>query len=178
MANIDNANGLQPYSAPHSGNGNPVETEHVLLSSNAAIGVGSPVAVVAGGVDHASAGAGNALLGIAAEAKAASAGGKIKVWSDPLQLFVAQTDDGTGTASAEGDLGLNIDFIGVAVLNGRSTSELDESSAAVGATLQFKLIALSDEVQGKAVNAFGEFNRLIVKINNHQLSGGTGTLGV
>lgn len=178
MANIDNANGFLPYNSPTGGNGQPTVTEHVLLATNAAIGVGSPVVVAAGGVDHATAGTGNALLGIAAEAKAASAGGTIKVWSDPQQLFVGQTDDGTGTATAEGAVGLNINFVGTGVSSNRSTSELDEDSAAAGATLQFKIIELSKEVQGRAVNAHGEFNRLVVKINNHQLQGSTGTAGV
>ena len=178
MANVDNANGFQPHVAPFSGPGEALVTEHVLSATNSEIGIGTPVAVVAGGVDRATAGAGNALLGISAEYKAANAGGTIKVWSDPQQEFVAQTDDGTGTATAAGAIGLNIDFVGTGVSNRRSTAELDESSAAVGATLQFKILRLSPEFQGKAQNAHGEFNRLVVKINNHQLQGGTGTAGV
>lgn len=178
MANVDSPNGFSPYNSPHGGNGQATLTEHVLNSSNSEIGVGSPVAVVAGGVDLATAGTGNALLGIAAEYKAASDGTTIKVWSDPQQLFVAQTDDGTGTATAAASVGLNINFTGTSVSNRRSTAELDEDSAATGATLQFKIIELSKEMQGKTQNAHGEFNRLVVKINNHQLQGSTGTAGL
>jgi len=179
MANPDMPNGFRPYNDPYSGGGQPQVTEHDVLATNAAIGIGSPVAVVAGGVDHATAGAGNALLGIAAEAIAANEGGKIKVWSDPQQLFVAQTDNGTGTATALAAVGLNIDFIGTGVAaSGLSTAELDESSAAVTANCQFKIMRLADEINGKDVNAFGEFNRFVVKINNHQKSAGTGTAGV
>ncbi len=178
MANIDSANGFVPYKAPHSGNGQPTITEHVLHASNTAVGIGAPVAVVAGGVNLASAGTGNPMMGIAAEAKAASAGGKIKIWSDPQQLFSAQTNDGTGTATAAAAIGLNINFAGVSKSGNLSTAELNEGSAAAGATLQFKIIELSTEVQGKIINAHGEFNRLVVKINNHQLQGGTGTAGV
>jgi hypothetical protein len=176
MANLDSANGFLPYNAPHGGNGQPTVSEHPLLATNAEIGKGSPVKVAAGGVELAA--AGDALLGVAAEYKAASAGGVIKVWSDPQQLFVAQTDNGTGTATALAAVGLNIDHVGSGVSNNRSTAELDEDSAATTATLSFKIIDLSDEYQGNARNAFGEFNRLVVKINNHQLQGHTGTAGI
>ena len=178
MANIDNPNGFRPYNNPHGGSGQPTITYHPLNSSNSEIGVGTPVAVVAGGVDRAAAESSSALLGFAAEYKAASDGGLIGVWSDPLQLFVAQTDDGTGTATAAAAIGLNIDFTGTGVSNQRSTAELDESSADTTATLPLKIIDLSDEYQGNARNAHGEFNRLVVKINNHQLQGSTGTAGV
>lgn len=178
MANNNAANGFLPFSAPYGGNGQAIVTDHDLHATNSEIGIGSPVEIVDGGINLATAGTGNAMCGHAAEYKAASAGGKIKIWSDPQQLFVAQTDDGTGTATALGAVGLNINFIGTGVTNQRSTAELDESSAATGATLQYKIMGLSPEVQGNAVNAFGEFNRLVVKINNHQFQGSTGTAGV
>jgi hypothetical protein len=178
MANVNNPNGFSPYGCPYGGNGQPIVTEHVLHATNSEIGVGSPVSIVDGGVNLATAGTGNALCGIAAEYKAASSGGYIKVWSDPQQEFVAQTDDGTGTATAESAVGLNINFIGTGVSNRRSTAELDESSATTGATVQFKVQRLSGEIQGNAVNVHGEFNRLVVLINNHQFKGHTGTVGV
>lgn len=176
MANVDNPSGFLPYSNPHHGSGQATITQHVLLATNAAIGVGSPLKVAAGGVDHAS--AGDALCGIAAEAKAASSGGFIKIWSDPFQLFVAQTDDTTGTATAEAAIGLNIDFVGTGVSNGRSLAELDESTALTTAALVFKLIEISKEVNGNQLNAYGQFNRLVVKINNHQFAASTGTAGI
>jgi len=176
MANIDNPSGFMPYSSPHGGSGQPTVTEHLLLAANAVIGVGDLVSVQAGGVDKLT---GNgAALGIAAEAKAASSSDStIKVWSDPQQLFVGQTDDGTGTATAASAIGLNIDPVDGSASNGRSIQELDEDTAADTATLVFKIIALSDEYQGGVKNAHGEFNRLVVKINNHQLQGHTGTAG-
>lgn len=180
MANKDNANGFMPYSHAKGGGGQATAMSYPLLSTNAAIGIGSPVFKTTSGVDHATAGTGNPLIGIAAEPKAANTGGTIKVWDDPFQLFVAQCDDGTGTATIAGALGLNINFInsGVQSANSKiSKSELDESSATTGATLQFKIIALSTEYQGNALNALGEFNRLVVKINNHQLGSSTGTAG-
>lgn len=176
MANSNVPNGFKPYGSPHGGGGQPVVTEHALLSTNAAIGVGDPVKVAAGGVDRAA--ASDALCGIAAESKAASAGGTIKIWSDPQQEFVAQTDDGTGTATALAAIGLNADIVAGTPSNGRSIAEIDESSANTTATLPLKLLRLSDEYQGNVRNAFGEFNRLVVKINNHQFGSHTGTAGV
>lgn len=178
MANTNNPNGFLPYNSPYGGSGQPVITEHVLHATNSEIGIGTPVAVVDGGINIATAGTGNPMCGIAAEYKAASAAGTIKIWSDPQQRFVAQTDDGTGTATAAAAVGLNINFVGTSVTNRRATSELDENSATTGATLQFKILELSTEMQGKVQNAHGEFNRLVVVINNHQFKGHTGTVGV
>lgn len=177
MANPDAAFGFRPYSAPFS-KGQPVTTEHELNSSNSAIYIGSPVSLVAGGIDLATAGTGNALKGISAEYKAASADGKIRIYSDPQQRFVAQTDDGTGTATAEGAIGLNINFIGTGGSGLISTAELDESSATVTNTLQFHIEALAKTFHKSGQNAFGEFNQLVVRINDHQSVSDTGVTGV
>src|SRR3990167_3256942 len=165
MANVNNPNGFLPYSAPHSGNGQPVANPYTLHASNSEIGVGSPLRIVDGGVNLAAAGGTLGLIGIAAEYKAANAGGTIKIWDDPAQLFVGQTDDGTGTATAATAIGLNCAFIGTGVTNRRSTAELDETSATTTGTLQFKLVGLSPEISGNAVNAHGEFNRFVLLIN-------------
>ena len=177
MANPDIANGFKPYNNPY-GRGQAVVTEHELLSSNAAIYIGSPVTIAAGGVDHATAGTDNALCGVSADFKAASTDGKIKVYSDPDQLFVAQTDDGTGTATAEGAIGLNINFVGTSGSGLISTAELDESSAATTVGHQFSIIALAKTYHRTAKNAHGEFNRLVVRINDHQFRSDTGVTGV
>lgn len=174
MANVDAPNGLTPHAG--NGNGNPAISYHVLLATNVEIGEGAPVAVVAGGVDKWSSGA---VLGVAAEYKAANAGGAtatkmIAVYSDPAQEFTAQCDNGTGTATSEAAVGLNITFLTGTAVNRRSIEELDESSATTTATLPLKIMGL----QNIPNNAYGEFNRFIVKINNHQLKGGTGTAGI
>jgi len=177
MANVDNPNGFRPYHCPHGGSGAPTVTKLPLLAANAAIGVGDPVNVEDGGVDQAD--ATEELCGIAAESKAASSTDTyIMVWSDPQQLFVAQTDDGTGTATALTALGLNANIVVGTPVNGRSIAEIDEGSADTTATLPLKLMALSTEYIGTAQNAVGEFNRLVVKINNHQFQGHTGTAGI
>ena len=176
MANNDNPNGFQPFMNP-GGSGKPFIFEFDLGASNSIIGIGDPLTQTSGLVERAA--ASDELVGIAAEAKAASAGGKIKVWCDPMQFFVAQTDDGTGTATSVGAILANINFVVTDATSGYSNCELDESSATTNAALPFKILRLSPEYSGAsgAANAYGEFNRFIVKINNHMLQGGTGTVG-
>ena len=170
MANTNNPSGFLPYMS--NGRSKPRIQYLPLLATNVAIGVGDPLTIGAVGVDKASASA--ALCGTAAEPKAANSGGKIAVWSDPDQWFVAQTDDGTGDTTAAGGLRKNVDFVAGTPSNGRSIAEIDENTGTTTATLPFKILRLSDE----AGNAHGEFNRLVVKINNHQLGSHTGTAGV
>ena len=177
MANSNNPSGFLPYNNPNGGGGQARVTYLPLLSTNAAIGIGDPVKIGAVGVDRAA--ASDALCGIAAEAKAANTGStsglvKIAVWADPDQHFVAQTDDGTGDTTDAGGLRKNVNFVAGTPSNGKSIAEIDENSGTTTATLPFKILARSDE----AGNAFGEFNRLVVKINNHQLGSHTGTAGV
>jgi len=177
MANINNPNGFQPVNNPTGGGGQPVVEYFDLAAANTEVGIGTPLKWVSGVINIAA--AGDALAGVAAEYKAASAGGTIAVWSDPNQRFVAQTDDGTGTLTALAGIGLNANFVGTGVTNRRSTAEIDETSGNTTATLQFKVLALSTEYTGTygALNAYGEFNRLICKINNHQFGSSTGTDG-
>lgn len=172
MANTNNPSGFVPYISPNGGSGKAKITYLPLAAANALIGVGDPLEIDAGGVDKAE--ASDALCGIAAEPKAASSGGTIAVWADPNQLFVAQTDDGTGDLTAAADMRKNCNFVAGTASNGRSIAEIDENSGDTTATLPFKVIRLSDEIG----NAHGEFNRLVVKINNHQFGTGTGTAGL
>lgn len=169
MANTDNPNGFKPYLTGRK----PQITYYDLSDTNSAIGIGDPVDYDDDGTVNRSA-ASAALVGIAAEPKSANSGGQIAVWDDPDQLFVAQTDDGTGTLTAQTGQNLNANFVAGTPSNGRSIAEIDEDSGATTPTLPFKIIRLSNE----AGNAFGEFNRLVVRINNMKAKGGTGTLGV
>ena len=172
MANVNNPNGFMPYKNPHGGSGQPVVEYLNLAAANSAIGVGDPLTSTSGYIDRAAASA--ALIGIAAEAKAASSGDtKIAVWSDPAQRFVAQTDDGTATSTSVAAAQANCNFVAGTPSNGRSIAELDQDSATTTATLPFKLLELAPRLD----NAYGEFNRWVVVINNHQLKGGTGTAG-
>ena len=172
MANKDNPSGFVPYIG--LGSKGKVELVYLpLLATNTIIGKGDPLTLAAGGANRAAASA--ALCGIAAEAKAASCGdATIAVWADPNQLFVAQTDDGTGDTTAATAVRKNVNFVAGNAVNGLSIAEIDEDTGNTTATLPMKLIRLSDEVG----NAYGEFNRMVVKINNHQFGSHTGTAGV
>lgn len=174
MANLNIPNGFVPYRGGSS-NKAPKINEYALSSSNSEIGIGTPVTRASGVINIA--GTTDALIGISAEYKAANSGGFIKVWDDPQQLFHAQTDDGTGDLTAAADMAKNCTFVGSGVSNRISTAEIDENSGSNTATLLLKVMGLWKGFQGKAQNANGEFNRLIVKINNHQLQGHTGTAG-
>jgi hypothetical protein len=172
MANQNIPHGFRPVRSNAGGVGQPKISYFTLAAANSAIGLGDALIMSSGDVDIATASA--ALIGIAAEAKAASTGGKIAVWADPQQEFEGQTDDGTGVAtSAVLAIGKNINLVATAPSAGKSKMELDESSAATTATLPFKIIGLYTDPQ----NAYGEFNRLVVKINNHVLGSHTGTVG-
>src|SRR3990167_8367348 len=128
MANNNVPNGFLPYLNPSAGGGGQPKVSYWPLSAtNSAIGIGTPVTRGSTAtIDRA--GTTDALMGIAAEPKAANAGGTIAIWSDPQQWFVAQTDDGTGDLTAATDLGKNCTFVGTAVSNNRSTAEIDENS--------------------------------------------------
>lgn len=170
MANVNNPSGFLPYMNPNSACGGQAKKTYLNLSAtNSVIYKGSPVKISSGDVNIAA--AGDAICGIAAEYKAANTGGLIAVFADPDQLFVAQTDDGTGTLTAATDCMKNVNHIGTSGSNFRSTAEIDESTADTTATKTFKAFRLSDD----ANNAYGEFNRWVVKINNHQLGASTGT---
>lgn len=179
MANTDAPRGFRPINGSSGGTTGLIHY-HPLISTNAAIGLGDQVKYVTGnasGVVDLST-ASTAILGVAAEAKALNAGATttnntnyIAVWDSPDQLFMAQTDDGTGTASTIACVGLNIDIVATAPSGGESRMELDESSATTTATLPWKIMGLYRDPK----NAFGEFNKLIVRPNNHFLSSGTGT---
>lgn len=171
MANSNNPNGFTPVQNANNGGGQPVVTYFDLSSTNTIIGKGDPVKSASGVIDRAA--AGDALIGIAAEHKAANSGGTIAVWADPSQLFSAQTDDGTGTGTAVAAAQGNCNFVAGNASNGRSIAELDESSVNTTATLPFKLLWLEKSPN----NAYGEFNRWVCKINNHQLGSHTGTAG-
>ena len=177
MANVDNPMGFLPHRNNDGSGGQPKISDLTLADANSIIGRGDPLTYSSGRVDRAA--AGNVICGIAAEPASASKGTDqiIKVWADQDQEFVAQTDNGTGTLTAIAGLDLNADFVIVNATNNQSNAELDESSGATTASLPFRVVGLSKEYQGNALNAFGEFNRLIVKINNHRSKGGTGTVG-
>lgn len=117
--------------------------------------------------------ASTALLG-ASNSYAAAQGDPIMVWDHPDQLFTAQADD--ATIDAQTDFNLNYDLLATAgnASYRVSRQQIDASTQATTATLPLKVLGLEE----KPDNALGAQAKCICKINNHQLSGGTGTAGI
>lgn len=96
------------------------------------------------------------------------------VADDPTLVFEAQT---SGTALATADIGLNT---GLSVSAGSTTSgasgmTVDLSTKAATATLPLKLVGFPQRPDNNIGDAF---TNVYVRINNHQLTAGTGTAGV
>lgn len=192
MSNTDRPSGLSPVQylngAPWNGGGRV----YCIPDSDDtnAFAIGDPV-VLAGGADSkgvptitlATAGTGNQVLGaIVAGAGALSYGSSygvpaespivipatktrnyyVLVCDDPNVIFDIQ-EENTGTALTAADVGLNGNLVAGTNNGYISGWELDRTGAASGATLQLKLLGLA-QIQD---NAFGDFARWLVLINNH-----------
>jgi len=95
------------------------------------------------------------------------------VADDPNIIFEAQ-DIGTSTALAAADIGLNINLksgTGNGFISGWG---IDDGSKGATATYQCKLMGLVRTSN----NAFGQYAKFLVKINNHVYGTGTGTAGI
>jgi hypothetical protein len=128
------------------------------------------VATATGDVDIATAGA--ALLGVAMEFRAATSTAQIAVCDDPEAVFEIQSDN--QILAADVFLNSNITATAGDASLLRSKHDLDVASFATTATLQLKILGLSEIGD----NAYGSFARIKVKINNHVLKGATGSAGV
>ena len=140
MANIDAPHGFKPVRK--IGGGCMTASRYSLSASNGSIGIGDLLIIDTNGVitgRSAASPADGTVLGIAAEAVDANSGGTMLVYDDPSIVFEGQTDDGTGTSTAQTCVGANINVVNTAPSNGISQQELDESSAAVTAGLPFKV---------------------------------------
>lgn len=118
--------------------------------------------------------AGAASVGVALNY--ATAGQTVRVADDPQQLFVGQAS--AADFDNNTDLSLNANILATAGSATYKQSRMVIASAtlAVTATLDVKVLGFVPRQDGK--NEMGGFAELIFKINNHQLSGGTGTLAV
>ena len=98
------------------------------------------------------------------------------VADDPDQLFIIQQDSDANNLVAA-NLNENCNLIGFgngSTTTGVSVVEIDSSSKATTATHQVKLIDFYDTPSNDATANNSIF---VVKINNHELNGGTGTTG-
>ena len=191
--------------APYNGQANIYA---VAASDATAIFVGDPVKITSDGdaqgiqiVTKATAGA--ALLGVCVgvinskfdpiagkmssgsvaldtpQYRAASTAQYILVADSPDLLYEVEAVTGSNSAYAfaVADIGLNADLATVAgsTTTGTSAAALDMATKAVTATLQWKIMGV---VQRPDNEITGNSTKVLVKINNAQLSSGTGTLGI
>ena len=97
------------------------------------------------------------------------------VADDPHQLFICQQDsDATNLVAANLNENCNLVFGAGSTTTGISGVEIDSSSKNTTAALQVKLIDFYDTPSNDATANNSIF---VVKINNHELNGGTGTTG-
>lgn len=168
MANRDAPHGFKPVYAIYGEHAH--QKKYTVATTHAAIGIGDLIETVSDGTVRKGTASSTSLIGVAAHPLAANTGTELSVYDNPGQVFEAQTDDGTGALTAQTGIFSNANFIDTATTTDFSIMEIDENSAAVTATLPLKVIGLYPVSN----NAFGEFNRLEVMINNHVY----GSLGV
>ena len=162
MANPDRPNGFRPQ-------GRVLRSRDYV--AQAAVYPGDVVKMnAAGTVEQAS--AADAAIGVALTYAAAS--GTVKVADHPDQCFVGQADG--ADVDAQTDILLNYQVLATSADTTYKVSrmEVDSSTGATNSNYPLKLI----DVETRADNALGAQVDVIVKINNHQLAGGTGTTGV
>ena len=195
MANVDAPNGFTPVNvdgSPWSGTLKQYDVDSAYAND---IFIGSLVAQAAdGNIQLATAGAGNRILGAVVGflphtvddfgvsgshdninlqnlySPASTAQKVLVALADDDTYFVAQ-EDSVGGALTSTERGARVNFIGTSgsTTTGRSTSELDSSTAGTGATLQFQLV----DIVKAADNGYGTNARWIVKCNLPQHSSDT-----
>ena len=195
MANIDQAFGLRPIAKVGSAPGGTTGTTKYSIADNqsTAIFTGDPVKYKNDGTIEVAT-ASDALLGVFMGCfytdpttgkptykdhfpASLSPGDAIAfVADDPDQMFVVQQDsDGSNLVAADLNLNANLIFGTGSTTTGMSGVEIDSSTGAVTATHQVRLIAFYDTPSNDAT---ANNSDLVVKINNHSLNGGTGTVGL
>lgn len=110
--------------------------------------------------------------------RAASTARYVVVNDDPTQVYEVEAVTGSNSSYsfAAANVGLNADLSTVAgsTTTGLSAAALDMSTAATTATLQFKILGVVQRVDNEPT---GNATKVLVKINNATLGGGTGATG-
>lgn len=195
MANIDAAFGLRPIAKVGSAPGGTTGTTKYSIGDNqsTAIFTGDPVKYKNDGTVEVAT-ASDALLGVFMGCfytdpttgkptfrnyfpASLSPGDAIAfVADDPDQMFVVQQDSvGSNLVAADLNLNANLIFGTGSTTTGVSGVEIDSSTGAATATHQVRLIDFYDIPSNDATANNSE---LVIKINNHSLNGGTGTVGL
>lgn len=171
MANVDRPHGFKILEGCKESHSWP------LAAANSIIGVGDFLVLTNAGVVDRAAASATQIIGIAAEAKAASSGGYILIYDDPDIIVEAQTDASSGAGGADlkalTAMCLNGDIVVANATNGLSRMEIDQDSGATTAALPLKVLYLYPAVD----NEFGDYNRLVCSVNNH-VKKSTGVDGV
>lgn len=172
FANVDRPHGAIPLY--RLGGGNISVAYYDLIATNAILGIGDFVELLAtGDIDRAEA-SDVQICGVIAVAKAANAGSgpdgtlnqKVPVYDAADIVYVMQDNNSTdGVAAA--DMGNNANFVVADAVNGISQMEIDEASIATTNTLPLKLLRLYRHPD----NAFGANARIEVLLQNHVYSG-------
>lgn len=160
MPNTQAPFGLQPVQT----DGKENRVREYAKATSAALFAGDAVKMNSSG-EVVVAAAGDVILGVAAEYKAASET-VIAVYDDPSQLFIGQADG----VFALTDVGQNINITATAgdsTLK-RSKHDLDIASLGTEATKQFKILGKLKRQE----NEVGSFTTLVVKPNSHFYASG------
>lgn len=200
MANVSRPGGLKPVSylngAPYTGQ---ARLYSVPVGNGTVLYVGDPVTLTGSadtsGIAAVSIGvAGSAIIGVIVGVVVAAPGpslvgtnidltrrslpvstaGYVLVADDPNIVFEIQ--DGFTVPAAATEIGYNCNFAIAAGANiwSDSGTVTETTAAANTATLNLKILGLAQRDD----NAFGAYAKLLVKINNHAYSAGTGTAGI
>lgn len=162
MANVDFPRGFIPI------DGSMRTHNYPIASNNSQIGLYDLVERRSDGLIHPAQASSTTIIGSAAEAKAANAGGTLAVYDDPNLIFEAQMDEADADAQTDFDLNYNIVATTPNTTTGQSQMEIDSSTQAATATLPIKILRLRD-VQTAAGNALGANAVFECIINNHVL---------
>ena len=194
MANIDSAFGLIPVAHVGQTDNNGGQTQYSIGDTQGtAIFTGDPVKYKSDGTVEVAT-AGDPVVGVFGgcfytdpttskptwspyfPASLAPGDAKAFVWDNPMQTFIVQQDSVVSNLLAANlNENANLIFNAGNTTTGVSGVEIDSSSADVTAALQVRLI---DFYATPSNNTTANNSVFVVKINNHKLMGGTGTLGV
>lgn len=199
MANTNKVNGFRPVrylsGAPWNGQAN----KYVIPAGNTvATFVGDLVKLDTTGTDEghptvAQAAASDAVVGVIVgmevvpgsldtpQYRAASTKRVVWVADDPNLILEAQEDGDTDPLETA-NIGLNVNFVvgSGSTVTGASGMQIDSNTEATTAALPLKLLRFVERQDNENVLSAGgqSYSRWEVKINNHQMLGGTGTVGV
>ena len=194
MANIDSAYGLIPVAHVGQTDNNGGQTQYSIGDTQTtAIFTGDPVKYKSDGTVEVAT-AGDPVVGVFGgcfytdpttskptwspyfPAALAPGDAKAFIWDNPMQTFIVQQDSVVSNLLAANlNENANLIFNAGNTTTGVSGVEIDSSSADVTAALQVRLI---DFYATPSNNTTANNSVFVVKINNHKLMAGTGTLGV